>query len=97
MKYKLAKIGMILFIVLFLVCVLGVLFSKAQSYTLKGKTLYMHGVTNLPYAVERKSFKGSFIPFGHDLAYKWRKIRLNDKVVRFKYIVSDEGRFWSKF
>jgi len=77
--------------------------AKAQSYTLKGKTLYIHcnfakhSVTNLPYAVERKSFKGSFIPNGHDLAYKWRKISLNGKVVRFKYIVSDEGRFWSKF
>jgi len=77
--------------------------AKAQSYTLKGKTLYIHSnvqnmhIANLPYAVERKSFKGSFIPLGHDLAYEWRKIRLNDKVVRFKYIVSDEGRFWSKF
>lgn len=71
--------------------------AKPQSYTLKGKTVYIHAVTNLPYAVERKSFKGSFIPLGHDQAYKWNKISLNGKVVRFKYIVSDEGGFWSKF
>jgi len=75
--------------------------AKAQDFTVKGKTLYIHNkvqnmhLVNLPYSVERKSFKGSFIPLGHDLAYKWRKTAINGKYIRFKYLVFDEGKFWA--